>query len=203
MEAASLALERARQSPTHDDREAWPRWQRAATDAWLSLHPDDAWLRRPADDHRPTIDEIVRRARRLATATEGVPNDWRIRPSVPERRRFEAQVGFFHEQMAGLYGPIFGAIERLRGGGGDLEAIETLVRFLEADVYCFRSGYATVDVIRALVRAARSAAVDVRLRRVVVVAVDGHDRREFRAFCRLARHVADDFLRSTLSDRLQ
>lgn len=187
--------------PIEDRAELWPTWQRTATDAWLSDHPDDAWARRPAEDHRPTIDEIVRRGQRLATAMDGVPSDWRIRPKLPERPRYEAQVGFFHEQMAGLYGPIFRAIERLRAGE-DREASETLIRFLEADIYCFRSGYTTAEVIGALRRANRTESDDVRLRRIVLVAVDGHDRREFRAFCRLAMSVADDGLRRDLERRL-
>jgi hypothetical protein len=200
LRAADAELERARQSPTHDDREAWPAWQVAAANAWILRHPDDTWLRRPKPGHQPTVDEIVRRAERLRSAMEGVDSSWRLGPDSAERRLADMQVGFFHEQMAGLYGPIFEALEATRAGSADA-AVETLVRFLEADVYCFRSGYVTADVIQALRRTTVAPAIAERLRRVVLVAVDGRDRREFRAFCRLAVTAADAGLRAELEQR--
>jgi hypothetical protein len=199
--AADADLERARQSASHDDRDAWPAWQRAATNAWIADHPDDARLRRPKPGHKPTVDEIARRAERLRSAMSGVEPTWRLQPDSADRQLANAQVGFFHEQMAGLYEPIFVAMAAIREGGhGD--DVETLVRFLEADVYCFRSGYVTVDVIAALRRTTLSAPIAARLRHVVLSAVDSHDRREFRAFCRLASTVRDDWLVDQLTERL-
>ncbi len=195
--AADADLERARRSPSHDDRVAWPAWQQAATDAWLAAHPDDAWLRRPKPGHQPTVDEIVRRAERLRSAMSGVEPTWRLGPDSHERRLADAQVGFFHEQWSGLYGPIGAAMASMKATPAP-DAIETLVRFLEAD---FRSGYVTADVIRALRRAELPPDIAERLRRVVLVAIDGRDRREFRAFCRLAVNVADSGLRSELERR--
>jgi hypothetical protein len=130
----------------------------------------------------------------------GIWPTWRIEPDSPERARAEAQVGFFHEQMAGLYAPIFESIEAIRAGG-DTGDIETLVRFLEADIYCHRSGYVTADVIQTLRRSTISDAHAARLRHVVLVAVEGQDRREFRAFCRLAASVSDDWLVDQLEQR--
>ncbi len=202
MIAAEEALDRARQS-ADDDREAWPAWQRAATEAWLVRHPEDRWVLRPAAGHRPTVDEIRRRAERMQSAMDGVSPVWRLEPSSPERTGALAQVGFAHEQHAGLYGPIYAAIHAVRGGRPDPEDLDLLVRFLEADIYCDQSGYATEAVIREVRRATRTAEIDGRLRRVVLVAVDGYDRREFRAFCRLAAHVVDDSLRAALNDRLE
>jgi hypothetical protein len=96
--------------------------------------------------------------------------------------------------MAGLYEPIEHAIDRLRRG--DTSGIETLVRFVEADVYCHRSGYAKADAIRFLTRVPLAGRVVARLRWVVLDTVDGPDRREFRAYVRLARRVdSDDFRR--------
>ena len=203
MNARSWDLERARQSPTHDDREAWPSWQQAATEAWLATHPEDRWLRRPPVGPRPTADEIARRGERLRTAMLGIWPTWRIEPDSPERARAEAQVGFFHEQMAGLHGPIFDALRSVRGSSASGDDLEVLVRFLEADVYCHRSGYATSDIIRAVRRATLSDSLAAHLRHVVLVAVEGHDRREFRAFCRLAATVADDWLVDQLDQRLR
>jgi hypothetical protein len=201
MNAASWQLERARQSPTHDDREAWPAWQQAATEAWLATHPDDRLLLRPPAGHRATLEEIRRRGERLRSAMLGVWPTWRIEPDSPERARAEAQVGFYHEQMAGLYGPLFEAIVGTRSGSSG-DDLETLVRFLEADIYCDRSGYVTADVIAALRRSNLPIPLAARLRHVVLVAVDGRDRREFRAFCRLATAVADGWLDAELRQRL-
>jgi hypothetical protein len=200
--AADNDLERARRSPSHDDRDAWPAWQRAATDAWIATHPDDEWIRRPKPGHQPTVDEIVRRAERLRSAMTGVEPTWRLGPNSAERRLADAQVGFFHEQMAGLYGPIGEAIAATTAAP-TAEAMEILVRFLEANVYCFRSGYITADVIDALRRTTLSAPIAARLRHVVLSAVDSHDRREFRAFCRLATTVRDDWLVGELTERLE
>ena len=132
---------------------------------------------------------------------DGVPRAWRLEPPSPERTAAMAQVGFAHEQHAGLYGPIYAAIDAVRGGRPDPDDLEVLVRFLEAGIYCDQSGYATEAVIREVRRATRTAEIDARLRDVVLAAVDGWDRREFRAFCRLAASVADDELRAALHER--
>ena len=105
-------------------------------------------------------------------------------------------VDAFRVEYARLYDPVREAIQRLRHGDGS--GIETLVRFLEADVYCFRSGYTKADVIRALTRADLDDPRTVRLRRVVLIAVEGDDRREFRAYVRLARRLDSPSLRDDL-----
>jgi hypothetical protein len=67
-----------------------------------------------------------------------VPTTWRLaRPSLAKAEHL-ARVGWFHELYAALYGPIEHAVKHVEGG--DAAAVETLVRFLEADVYCHRSG---------------------------------------------------------------
>jgi hypothetical protein len=85
--------------------------------------------------------------------------------------------------------------------GGDAAAVETLVRFLEADVYCHRSGYQKADAIRFLTRARLSVESERRLRDVVLAVVDDFDRREFRSYIRLARRVDDESLRAALRRR--
>lgn len=102
--------------------------------------------------------------------------------------------------MAGLYGPVDHAIGRVEDG--DADGIETLVRFLEADVYCDRSGYVKADAIRVLTRAKLDEQTTARLRGVVLAVVDGPDRREFRSYVRLARRVDSEELRAELRVRL-
>ena len=59
-----------------------------------------------------------------------------------------------------------------------------------------------VDVIRVLCRTELSAPARERLRRVVLAVVDGRDRREFRAYVRLACVVDSPVLRDELRSRL-
>jgi hypothetical protein len=203
MRETERALEETRRSPSHDDRVTWPAWQEAATDAWLVRHPEDSWARRPPPGHRPTVEEIRNRAGRLAGAKDGLWPTWRLERDSPKRTVAQAQVGFLHEQLIGLYGPIHEALSAVSAGTDSAADVETLTWFLEADIYCDQSGYTTEQVIQVLKRAPLTPAFERRLRAVVLVAVDGYDRREFRFFGRLARHVDDPELRDQLEARLE
>lgn len=191
---AEVALEQNRRS--NGD---WAAWQRAATDYWLLLHPDDARFRRGDPAATPTIDQMRGFAERISLATKGVPSTWRLDPRSPERDLYLARVGWWHELGAALYEPIRHSIQRV--SRGDSPGVETLVRFLEADVYCHRSGYMKADVIRFLTRTELDVAIEDRLREVVLAAVDGRDRREFKAYIRLARRVDSERLRQDLTSR--
>src|SRR4051812_33119871 len=78
-------------------------------------------------------------------------------------------------------------------------AVELVVQFLEDDIYAFGSGYLKADAIRFLTR---STVLDERakgrLRLVVLAVVGGPDRREFRAYVRLARSVDEPTFRAQL-----
>ncbi len=63
------------------------------------------------------------------------------------------------------------------------------IAFLEADSYFFRSGYAKAEVIRGLKRQDLTLAQKKRLQEVVIKVVEKGFRREFRSYCRLARHI--------------
>jgi hypothetical protein len=139
------------------------------------------------------------RAEMVARAMDDVPFTWRLAPPSRQRAEHLARVGWFHEQLAGLYGPVRHALERLRRD--DLSGIETLIRFLEADVYCHRSGYLKAEVIRFLTRANLNDETLERLRRVVLAVVDDFDRREFRAYIRLGRRVDSAAFRNDLRTR--
>jgi hypothetical protein len=182
-----------------DAYEKWVAWQAAATDYWLMLHPELKRFRRGDGTTVPIVADMRARAKLISEAMTGIPDAWRLMPPSAAKAEHLARVGWWHELMAGLYDPVTGAIERI---DVDRSAVETLVRFLEADVYCHRSGYTKDDVIRALTR---STILDLetrqRLRDVVVAIVDRPDRREFRAYVRLARSVDDENLRAQLRAR--
>jgi hypothetical protein len=181
------------------DGAVWDAWQRAAVEYWLLQHPELGRFRRGDPLATPTVTEFHARADQVVNALGGVPPTWRLASPSPERAEHLARVGWFHELLAGLYEPIESSIQR---AGTDPDARETLVRFLEADVYCDRSGYVKADVIRALTRIELDVRTTGRLRSVVLDIVDGVDRREFRSYVRLARRVDGDELRAPLRDRL-
>jgi hypothetical protein len=182
------------------DDDDWVAWQRAATDYWVLLHPNLAPFRRGDPARIPTISEIRDRAELVARAMDDIPDTWRLAPPSRQKAEHLARVGWSHELLAGLYGPVEHAIERLRRD--DPSGVETLVRFLEADVYCFGSGYAKAEVIRFLTRADLNEEIMERLRRVALAVVDGFDRREFRAYIRLGRRVDSAAFRDDLRTRL-
>jgi hypothetical protein len=192
-------LEAEQVSNAGRSNEDWDVWQRAATDYWSSSIR--AWRGfGAAMAQTPTVEEMRERAEIIARAMDKVPDTWRLAPPSRQRAEHLAHVGWFHEQGSGLYGPIAHALERLRHD--DPSGIETLVRFLESDVYCFRSGYMKAEVIRFLTRADLDAATIERPRVVVLAVVDDFDRREFRAYIRLSRRVDSAPFREDLRSRL-
>ena len=180
--------------------ERWMDWQAAATDYWLLLHPELRLFRRGDGSTIPTVEDLRARADLINRAMDGIPDTWRLLPPSEAKVEHLARVGWYHELMAGLYDPLTRAIERV---DIDQDAVETIVRFLEADVYCHRSGYAKADVIRALKRSSNlDEATRERLRSVVLNVVEGPDRREFRSYVRLARFVDAESFRAQLRVRL-
>jgi len=74
---------------------------------------------------------------------------------------------------------------------GDSGATDRLVTFLEADPWCFRSGYFKGRAYEALRQIKLDEAQTQRARRILLIAVQAGPRTEFRSACRLARIVAD------------
>jgi hypothetical protein len=91
-------------------------------------------------------------------------------------------------------------IERLAESESD--ALEPALVFLEADPWCFRSGYAKERIAELLPRHHPAPGQQARIERVLLHVVDVGDRREFRRFCKLARSMAGKPLRSGLRQRL-
>jgi hypothetical protein len=93
--------------------------------------------------------------------------------------------------------------ELLKLKRGDAAALEVPVRFLEADPWAHGTGYTKDEIIRAINRIDLSRKYVERLRDVVLKVIDKADgRREFRAYCRLARKVDSPEFRRELEERI-
>ena len=68
---------------------------------------------------------------------------------------------------------------------GDRDAIEGALAFLEADPYFFRSGYLKETILRALKRAPLNGRDEARLQMIVLRALEGRYKREFKFYARL------------------
>lgn len=90
----------------------------------------------------------------------------------------------------------------IRIEGGEAEAIEAGLTFLERDPYFFRSGYARERVARRLARAELNAAQKIRARELVLSSVDGQRHCPQPGLGRLARASANNQLRRDLRLRL-
>ena len=85
---------------------------------------------------------------------------------------------------------------------GDAKLVEHAIAFLELDPYVFRSGYAKAAIIRCIKRLPFTPAQIQRLQGVVLRALDKCDRREFRAYCRLAAALDSPALDARIRERL-
>ncbi|HEY4188973.1 MAG TPA: hypothetical protein VGM28_01010 [Candidatus Limnocylindrales bacterium] len=177
--------------------EPWFAWQAAAADYYVLRHPEAQALRRSRAGGIATVTELVARGEALNRFHRAFKDEGYRDPDEVARI---SKTGWFHELIAGVFGPIDQARSAVRQG--DLTDVEILVRFLEADVYCFRSGYEKGYVADTLKGVTHDGAVADRLRIVVLAVVDGYDRREFRAYVRLARSVDSPELQAALEARL-
>jgi hypothetical protein len=107
----------------------------------------------------------------------------------------------FHDAKDFLYDDLEQAISRSKRG--DQEATEYLVTFLEADLWCFRSGYMKGRLYELLRRVNLDENLQTRLQSVLLTVVGVGYRMEFRSACRLARQIADPHLIADLKDRLR
>ena len=82
-------------------------------------------------------------------------------------------------------------------------SVDTAIAFLEADPWFFRSGYEKQNIIRHLKRTPLTEPQRMRLARVVLAAIDGRDRIEFRHFGRLACGIWSEFLDEEVAMRMQ
>ena len=95
--------------------------------------------------------------------------------------------------------------ELLRLKQRDLTGLEGILRFLESDLWYHGSGYIKADLLTALCKVHLKLPADSvpRLQQIVLNTVRSHDRREFRHYCRLARHIDDSDFRTQLEQLRQ
>ena len=202
---ALIAADRLRRSDTHStyDGGAWPAWQRAAVAYHLATVPDDEVWRANSDQPALcSIEKIRERAGKLEEA-RAVVHAFPLRDTdFDQYVEQSAAAGWFHEMFRAMYPPAFWrCLDGVKSG--DRTGLEPIMRFLEADPWCFRSGYVKADLIRAVIRLDLTQADRARLRRVVLLAVDDPVlRRELRSYARLAVAVAGPGLVEALEARL-
>ena len=144
--------------------------------------------------------EVARRARAIvndaATISRSHPRD------LDAQEIHISALQLFRSAIARAYPPAFWEdYGHLREGNSS--SLATAVKFLEADPWFVGSGYTKATLIRHIRQLELPHAIADRLRRVVLAAVDGRDRREFRLYCRLGRKVDSASLRDALTLRLQ
>jgi hypothetical protein len=149
-----------------------------------------------------TFASILRSAERLRRACADVTETFAHRADGPGRHAaWEQATRRLHQAESAMYPGAFRAmIERLAAGESD--ALEPALVFLEADPWCFRSGYAKERIAQLLARHRPDPPQRARIERVLLHVVDVGDRREFRRFCRLARSTAGEQLVDGLRQRL-
>lgn len=149
-----------------------------------------------------TVASILRNAERLQRACWDVTETFAHREDGPEQyAAWEQATRRFHQALDAMYPDAFRAtIERMAAGESD--ALEPALAFLEADPWCFRSGYAKERIAQLLPRHHPDPGQQARIERVLLHVVDVGDRREFRRFCKLARSTAGEPLSSGLRQRL-
>ncbi|GAB4572770.1 MAG: hypothetical protein Kow0077_13180 [Anaerolineae bacterium] len=127
---------------------------------------------------------------------------YRQRPGEPAlKAAWETAAAHFHRVLTEYPPGFWQALDRLKAD--DAAGLEDVLAFLEADPWCFRSGYARQTALRAITRVPLSPRATARLQRVVLNAIDGRDRREFRWYCRLARRVLSPDFIAAIEARLE
>ena len=157
---------------------------------------------RPDFDYRGRAAAVEAARLSVRDAFEAIAD--RRDPADPGRAPWREAVQRFNTAVERAYPPGFWEdVERLRSD--DWSGLESAIGFLEADPFFFRSGYVKARLLKLVKRAPLTAAQARRLRQVVLAAIEGRDRREFRWFCRLAVRLDEPELRRqieawTLSD---
>jgi hypothetical protein len=152
-----------------------------------------------------SVEAIRQRARELNRADREVETTADLRDlGERDHRAWRAAAERFHAACAAMYpGELEDAKRALsQRDATPTEAIETVLLFLEADPWCFRSGYVKQELLRRLAGRQLAGADKERLTPVLLRHVDAGDRRELPRACKLARRHATPQLRAELKRRL-
>jgi hypothetical protein len=122
--------------------------------------------------------------------------------SARQKREWQEACRAFHACMARAYELATPeALQQIRAGAQPWR--ESALRFLEADPWFFRSGYMKGRIARALKHVAFTPAEVERVTAIVLAAVNGKDRQEFKEYCRLAKRVPNESLKAGLEKALK
>lgn len=109
---------------------------------------------------------------------------------VKRTKAFSVALARLNAALEALYSPeLWSAVANL--SAGDATGTPTCLAFLEADPWCFRSGYVKETIIRHLRHVDLSPQERERVIEILVFAVKSGPRREFREYCRTARALSD------------
>lgn len=151
---------------------------------------------RSGDSDLPEAAAQERAASRLVHETA------RRRDTAEGVARWHEAIDAWRGAMSRVYPPAFMAdLERVRSG--DPAGVDSMIRFLEADPWAFRSGYLKATILQRLRHVELATKQKARLAAVILDHVDHHDRRESRHYYGLAPFVADDHFRNALLTRLR
>ncbi|CAJ61018.1 MULTISPECIES: hypothetical protein [Frankia] len=112
-------------------------------------------------------------------------------------RRWEQKAGLFKASVRDYYAPFEAAAAALRAGAPT--ELETAVLFLEADPWCFRSGYMKSKLMSRIANSVDIEAYRSRLQNIVVCLVRNPQPRLLRPTVRLAAAVWDENLQGQLT----
>ena len=196
MRASEVALHR---DPSRATREAWDK---ASADYYVALHPDEVkWRLAAVEEGIPSTDELRRRAAVADRAHKAIPKGGRLDPDPGLHDEWSANLGWAWETWRAVFTDGFlAALAALKAG--DPTGLDHCVRLLEADPWCFRSGYVKSQLITLVARFELDKSMRQRLARVVLAVVDDRrPRREIRRYGTLAHAAASAELRTQLEQR--
>lgn len=152
---------------------------------------------------RTSRDSDLTEAAALVRATQARIHETAAHRDTPlGLERWHAALHENDQAMRRLYpGDFWQDLNRIRTG--DPVAVESAIRFLEADPLAFGTGYAKETILRRLRHVALSPKQKARLGAVILDHVDRHDRRESRGYYLLAATIDTEVLRSGLFERLR
>jgi len=172
---------------------------------WLEQVPGPALRAKEGSRGEPFTVEAIRQRARVLERNHVELDDAARSRDRGERyyREWEQAAEHFHAAVAAVYpGELEDSMAALADAPASMEAVETVITFLEADPWCFRSGYMKQEILRKLRHQPLNPGQKEKLANALIRYVDAGDRREMLGACKLAREHPTQWLRSQLKARL-